>query len=209
MVLKPIHAALILGMWPWWVLAGHFTATFYFLSPLRLHSAHPHWLPELSDLRELTWFRPLLLREASSFVFHCDWNALCYRWAHGEQVSQTFPPVLMWVFSKSSDVYKSFNDFLNFSQRNWSMCKYIHCIHGRSKPLCWHLGEITQYILVISGMIMNPKVVEHILVSVFCHSYTWYILFNTYDGSSNVVEQDRHGSWVHGPYIQVENRIYK
>ena len=37
---------------------------------------------------------------------------------HGEQVSQTFPPVLMWVFSKSSDVCKSFNDFLNFSQRN-------------------------------------------------------------------------------------------
>ena len=99
---------------------------------------------------------------------------------------------------------------------SWSSLKGIDpCVNiftvsmGGASLLCCHLGEITQHVLAISGMIMNPKVVEYILISVFCHSYTWYISFNTYDGSANVVEQDRHGSWVHGPYMQVENRIYK
>ena len=43
---------------------------------------------------------------------------------------------------------------------------------GGANFLCCHLGEITQYFLIVNGMIMTPKVVEYILISVFCHSYT-------------------------------------
>ena len=86
---------------------------------MRLHRAHPHWLLELSDLRELIcgsgpYFSENQVVECFIVIgMHCATGGV-----HGEQVSQTFPPVLTWVFAKSSDVHKPFSDFLEFSQRN-------------------------------------------------------------------------------------------
>ena len=88
------------------------------------------------------------------------------------------PPPFYMAISNSSNVYKSFNVqvILHFSQRNWSMCEYFRCVHGRKEPCWWHHHDITRCILVISKMIVNSKRVEFVFISRHLFIYLLYIL---------------------------------